>query len=618
MMKIRTLSALVAPTVFLTGFGMPRSGPWPLTLPVQATQQQQGPPGTFRVRVRLVPVDVIVTDKDDRPVTNLTQADFALLENGKPQEIRHFTVQRFAGSNVKAAAEAAPSPGLRKVPALELSPQDSRTFLILLGRGRHQTPFRNIDALIKFVRRDLFPSDRVAVFAYNRATDFTADHQKVAEVLERYKKIHEKIESKLELRFSGLAAIYGNKAIPKSLQPEINEIFDSSGGLGSRQVPPGRVTAQSRISEDEKRVSETLQREEAAEVSGNQGTGVDPFDQLEADALTDLPFDQFAASSAMTNQDVQNIFTAIEYMRYMEGEKHLLFFTEKGLFLPRTEYDKGVAAMANDARVVIDTFQTGGVELSLDPAFSASTPTGMGRMPPPRPGAIRRTGSMSTSWALSSLRNISNLTGGRASIHEDTGKALERENEITSVAYLLGYYPKDETWDGKYRRITVRVNRPGLKVSYRHGYYAHETLQPFDRKEFLAYSRISAAAGYGPELKDISFKLAAVPQNSPGGQPELRVDLQVDPAGVRFRTVNDRHAGELRITIFYSDPKGRLLGEEWKTMEMNLLEETYQRVMAGAIPVSIQIPLADPKQLIKVVVYDPGNDRVGSIVAHVK
>jgi len=583
-------------------------------LPAQQADQRPGPPGTFRVRVRLIPVDVVVTDKNDRPVPDLKKEDFTILENGRPQEIRHFTVQTLSPEEQTQAGKVPAAPTrLRKVPTLDLTPRSNRTFLILLGRGRHQSPFRNIDELVNFVRRDLLPQDLVAVFAYNRATDFTTDHQRIVQVLERYKKIHEKIESKLEVRFSGLAAIYGNKAIPKSLQPEIDEIFNAQGGLASRQVPPGRITAQGRMSEDEKRVSETLQRVEVSDAMGDQGAGVDPFDQLEADMLTDLPFDQYAATSAMTNQDVQNIFTAIEYLRYMEGEKHLLFFTQKGLFLPRMEYDKGVAAMANDARVVIDTFHTGGVEMPLDSTFSAST-SAMSARGLTALGMNRRTGVRSNAWALASLRTISELTGGRSSIIQDTDISLARLNEITRVEYLLGYYPANDAWDGKYRRISVKVDRPGLKVSFRHGYYARDSLQPYDRREFLAYSRISAAAGYGPELHDIAFKVAAVPQNSPEGQPQLRVDLQIDPSSVVFKTINDRHTGQVRVTIFYSDSKGRLLGEQWRTLDMNLREETYQRIIGSTIPISIPIPLQDPKQLIKVVVYDSGGDRVGSLL----
>jgi VWFA-related protein len=147
-----------------------------------AQRQRDAPPGTIRVRVTLIPVDVIVTDQQDRPVTDLKKEDFQILENGRPQEISHFSIQEF-----KPAAKppgTSPPTTLRAIPTAELAPQDARTFLIMMGRGRHQTPFKAVDALIRFIRDDLLPQDRVAVFAYNRATDFTSDHARIAQVLE--------------------------------------------------------------------------------------------------------------------------------------------------------------------------------------------------------------------------------------------------------------------------------------------------------------------------------------------------------------------------------------------------------------------------------------------------
>ena len=44
----------------------------------------------FRTSVNYVPVDVVVTDKDDRPVTDLTAADFEIRENGRLQRIVDF------------------------------------------------------------------------------------------------------------------------------------------------------------------------------------------------------------------------------------------------------------------------------------------------------------------------------------------------------------------------------------------------------------------------------------------------------------------------------------------------------------------------------------------------
>jgi VWFA-related protein len=536
-----------------------------------AQGQRPGPPGTIRVRVSLVPVDVIVTDQNDRPITDLKQEEFQIFEDGRRQDIRHFSIQALAAT----APEPDQRPTMRAAPALELAPQSSRTFLILMGRGRQQV-FKSVDTMIRLVRNDLLPQDRVAVFAYDRATNFTTNHEQVAQVLERYKKMHEGIESKLESRFGGLAAIYGSKGMPKSIQPDIDRIFADSAGLESRQVPPGSVTDSRTMGKDARAVAEgALRDSEAAKIS--------PFSSLEADAVTDLPFSEYASTFASTSQDVQNIFTCIEYLRYMEGEKHLIFFTERGLFLPRLEQDNSIAAVANDARVAIDTFQTGGISV---------------------------TGGFSGGFAMSSLRNISTQTGGRSSIYQYVNKTLASVNQTSKVEYLLGYYPTNENWNGKYRHITVRVSRPGLKVSFRHGYYAQDKIQVFDRAEYLAYSRITAAAAYVPDLKDLPFKISTSATN--GTQPQINVDLQIDATQVGMRSVNSLHAGELRITIFYADDKGRYLGDAWKTATLNLSEETYQRYLQFGLPISIPIPHTAPKQILKVVIYDTVNDKVGT------
>src|SRR5580700_249452 len=57
-----------------------------------ALRAQSPPPPTFKTGTKLVQVDVVVRDKNG-PVSGLTKEDFALLDNGKPQEITVFAVK---------------------------------------------------------------------------------------------------------------------------------------------------------------------------------------------------------------------------------------------------------------------------------------------------------------------------------------------------------------------------------------------------------------------------------------------------------------------------------------------------------------------------------------------
>lgn len=558
--------------------------PLALPAPVQdqgkAAGQRPGPPGTIRIRVRLIPVDVIVTDARGRPVTDLKQGDFRLFENGVPQQIRHFAVQSLTAAvpvrDVPAAAAQEQAP--------EFAAQSARTFLIMMGRGRFQTPFRSVDALIRFIRKELLPQDRAAVFAYNRATSFTTDHEQIAQVLERYKLMHERIEARLAMRFSGLAAIYGSKEIPPSYQAEINRIFSASAGAASAQPTPAELIGAPTMGKDARTVTED-------QLIGDNSATRNAFDKLAADAISDLPFEEYASTYASTYQDVQNIYTCIEYMRYMEGEKHLLYFSPGGLFLPRLEQDESLAAIANDARVAVDTFQTGG----LDPSFS-----------------------WSRTFAISSMRTVAQLTGGRASIYQDVGKALTTVNETTRFEYLLGYYPQNENWDGKYRRITVKVNRPGVNVSYRRGYYARETLQPYNRELFLAYSRISAAAAYARDISDVAFTVNVARSPDLLGPPELKVDLRIDASKLGLKESGGIRTGRLYTYIFCADAKGKAFDSVSGVFEMKMPANEYEQALKSGVSFPVLVPYKYSNQMLKVVLFDAGSGRVGSKVTRMR
>jgi hypothetical protein len=53
-----------------------------------------------------------------------------------------------------------------------------------------------------------------------------------------------------------------------------------------------------------------------------------------------------------------------------------------------------------------------------------------------------------------------------------------------------------------------------------------------------------------------------------------KLDLQIGRAKVEFRTVNGRHPGKLRVVVLYADASRYYLGEKWKTMDMQLQQET--------------------------------------------
>jgi VWFA-related protein len=546
---------------------------------VLAADSDQKP--QFRSGVTLVPVDVRVVDKQGKPITSLKPEDFTVFEDDVAQPIREF-----AEFGLTAQPTAPDAKLTFRETALGMTPQTNRVFLIVLGRGKLQEPSKGVDAVLHFIRSQLLPQDQLAVLIYDRATDFTTNHEEIAKIVDRFKRMHEEIDFQIGLEVtSGLAAVYGSRAIPKKLQAKIDLMFEGSPLVAARPVTP-RIP--SSMTDDARRQGEVLQQQEQENFKANASAAAgianatmwNSIDQIETQMFTSLPFEQFIEDNAQTLQDLGNCYAGVEYLRHIEGEKHLVFVTEKGMFLPRMNDDESLARAANDARVAIDTIQTGGIYV----AFQA-------------------------------LRNISTWTGGITSIMDPAQMGIDRVDGASRAGYVLGYTPANAVFDGTFRKISVKVRAPGATVLFRHGYYARLELLPFDRRSFITEDRILAALTFSRELNDIKVKMDCSLKNSESGQGrDLVVNLRIDPARLAWRTTADgSHLGLVDIAIFYFDQKGQMVGNAHQRAELKVADENFQAVKKDGVRYNIRFPVNAATRALRVVVYDYKADLVGSV-----
>lgn len=601
--------AIVAASALLAPPGMFAQGP-PATPATDARQQPpQRPPASFRSRITMVPVDVRVLDRNGKPITDLTQADFTVTENGAPQDIRHFSTQALVAETPAPGA----APALRTAAGPDIAAQNKRVFLIMLGRGRMQGPSKELPALLDFVRTRLLPQDQVAVLAFNRATDFTTDHAKLAALVERFKNRNEKIEQMLAAHFSGLRAVYGSKEIPKHIQAEIDAVFAGASALRPREIKPGQITDTTRIAEDTRRTTDELQRAEILKERPPEFGGLpDPAATSTAEVL-DVSFDEYVTRQSELMQDVGNLYAGIDYMRYIDGEKHLLLVTPRGLSLPRLENDRNIGAAASDARVAIDIIYTGGVVGAPPPRFAPTGRVPIIASPLPSVAAV-----FGQTFNIQSLRYVAELTGGQMAAFQYADKALARLDEATRFQYLLGYYPTNTTWNGALRRIVVKVNRPGATVLYRRGYYASQQLVPLDRRQFITYSRMTAAGAYTGEIKDIEVTMKPPAVESQAGSRQIVFDINVKSSRIAFAESEGHHLAALDIGIYCGDVRKRVVCDSLQRMDLRLSDESYQRFLQGGAGYTVRLPVTGDPAYVKVIVYDYASDVLGSAVQRLK
>ncbi len=208
-----------------------------LTAAVLSAQTLPGPqdPPTFRSGVDLIEVDVIVTDRQGNPLRDLTKDDFEILEDGRSQTVRTFSLVDLP----VPARTSTPQPG-----RLDLAPDtatndrpEGRTYVLLLDSpsttdsplGSTLVP-RLKQLARQFLGEAIRPGDDVAVVHVQGSTTdgqgFTTNHALIDRSIDRYGRgLAAGTVSSLQERVTRTLATY--KAI--------EDLSDRLGTLGGRR-----------------------------------------------------------------------------------------------------------------------------------------------------------------------------------------------------------------------------------------------------------------------------------------------------------------------------------------------------------------------------------------------
>jgi VWFA-related protein len=179
-----------------------------------------------------------------------------------------------------------------------------------------------------------------------------------------------------------------------------------------------------------------------------------------------------------------------------------------------------VAVNANDcisidARDLFSIAQRANVNIyAVDPSGVHTLTASSGRVDRlGRPGRGGAPGLLNGQANLDFLTVLSDDTGGTAVVNTgefETG--LDRVFEENGSYYLLGYQSTNQDRDGKFRRLDVRVNRPGATVRTRRGYFgptaARATPDPAGRDAATPSDLLRIGLGIAPGL---TLRIALAP-----------------------------------------------------------------------------------------------------------
>lgn len=534
-----------------------------------APAPQQAP--VFRAGTTLVPLTVTVLGKDGQPISGLKQSDFTVLENGKPREIVSFFPQPIMAGAITPVTTSN-SKEARQPWQPNVAPQTRRTFLFVLGFGRIQYPTKAVDGVLQFIRTKALPQDAIAVLAFNRATDFTTDHDRIIRMLERFKAEHERVVFNIkEFRIFNRLGM----AQPAATQADIDAIVG-----GPAPADPMRKASDILLGID----------------------GAVPVPEQHGKLTENLGWDALPLSDLVTELNVLKLYAGVEYLRPMEGEKHLVFLGGE-VEIVSAEEAAVLARRASNAQVTLDIIRTMG------------TPS---VFPVPKEFAELPNGGLEGLVELLQLETAADLTGGKFTGVTMAEKALTQIDQRSRSSYLLGYEPINAVLDGAFRQVRVKVNRPGVTVLYRHGYDAAERPDQADVNDAIAMARVESAVRLNQTSKDIALELHANSVRN-GAVHDVIVDATINASRVAFtRTETGEYAASLAIGAYCTSPKNQLVGMVKGVLSMTINEQTYREYQQKGIPYSFKVAVTGDAYTLKVVASDAGSGLVGSAETRVK
>jgi len=201
-------------------------------------------------------------------------------------------------------------------------------------------------------------------------------------------------------------------------------------------------------------------------------------------------------------------------------------------------------------------------------------------------------------------------TGGRALYNtNDISGSIRHLIDDARVSYLLGYYPSNDKWDGDFRELKVKVNRSGMDVRARKGYYA---IPDSSATTEQASAQLDEAIRSSLDSSELKLEVSVEPVNVADPR-QLKVQTKLDPAQLRM----DEHSGvwtdKLDVAWAEYDSKGISLGTVTQSISVKLSQERRKSIAREGIIFTETVDVQSGAVEARLAVRDAGSGAIGSV-----
>jgi hypothetical protein len=219
----------------------------------------------------------------------------------------------------------------------------------------------------------------------------------------------------------------------------------------------------------------------------------------------------------------------------------------------------------------------------------------------------------------SGLGQLADQTGGF--LVKDTNNPAARLRQVDEdlhTYYALAYAPQNQTYDGRFRQISVRVNRPNVEVQARKGYYALDTdtsspVLPFEVP-------VIALLGGGRDPNSFPARAAAFHFPDPRRPGLVPVVVEVPGGSVNFSVDEGKKtfATDFSVVALLRDESQRVVGKLSQQYRLTGPLAQLETARRGGIIFYREAELPPGRYTVAAAAYDATTGRASVVSAAVE
>jgi len=610
------------------------------TISASADAQPATPEVVIHSRADVVAVDVLVTDSKGHPVSGLKPEDFTIVEDGSPQKVSYFKEHSVLDTHLTPAPDFKRPVNIFSNVSNTTQPDSSTLILFDMLNTAPLDQSSARDALIRYIKnKPRNESFALCVLdsSLHLVRGFTADEN---ELLMAMKDKRAKPSASLisQLDTSSIKFI-------RSVTQKLDSPADTTRQFAIAMAGLERSLEDEQLSQNDMRTYMTIN---AFEELARYMAGV-PGRKKVLWLSAAFPLGQFASAQGLDAgpfHQQRNFVRLVSKTMNLLASAHVSVYPVdiRGVQL-NSVYDAGeerpfTQDLPNDPLTsptgTGQAIQAGGA--GIDPAAAASARMLANDHPVSPDGFVGRALEDATrrNSEHSAMDLVAEQTGGKAFYgSNDITQAVRTVVDQGADYYSLSYTPTNRRYDGRFRKIRVKVSGHGLRVAHRSGYYAEDPNRPPEKTEAVLRSLSVAGMMHGaPESRQIPFEARVAPSGEPktvnASEVGIRregknspttirlqhyvVDFAIPASSLRFTPGPEGgFHGSFRLLANSYDSEGRGLLQSASTAVTDFKPDRYKSVLSEGFRLRQELDVPADAAFLRLGITDISTSNIGTV-----